>query len=114
MDTITTTGWRNEHPYADVPAWFERHCEDHSWRNDACPFFQYGRYVVFVDYAEPEQSEFYNERLRGEQKRFEVIAGNAMQRNFAAYKDGPLFATDSPGEIVAWLVAASRPGLSVA
>ena len=95
--------WRNQHPEADVPAWFDEHCEDNSWCNDAMPIFHYNRALaVFVDYADPDQSEFAAERRSGRYKRFSVVAINPSDA-LNAYADHDLFQTDCLEELKAWL-----------
>ena len=68
--------WFSEHPNAEVPAalWQDNSFEDHSWRNDTCPRFEYNpnwqetkgeapyaesaiRPVLVCDYADIEQRE---------------------------------------------------------
>jgi hypothetical protein len=56
-------------PVADLPA-IPAGWQDESWHNDACPFFLANPSLgVWVDYADPQQSDFGDER----EARFMVV-----------------------------------------
>lgn len=101
-------GWRGEHPEADVPEWFEQFA-DHSWRNDAMPIFHVSdTLAVFVDYADPEKSEFCEGRLDGSHKRYEVVAiadPNDPNTMNTYVDEAPLLETDDLEELKAFLEA---------
>ncbi len=66
---------------ARLPAWY-----DSSWHNDACPCFENGIWVLWVDYADKEKRE-----AKG--KMFTVVEiGEAV----------PALETDSVDEVVAF------------
>jgi hypothetical protein len=65
--------YRDEFPdfaAADMPP-IPAHWQDHSWHNDACPSFYAGdRVVIFVDFLDPDWSDFAEERKSGQFHRF--------------------------------------------
>ena len=102
MKTPALTQWRREfpdYPPADMPAIPET-WSDHSWHNDACPFFLItGALGVFVDFADPMQSEFPDQRIAGELCRFQIVAMDDGQHPVEPV-ESPL-ASDDWNEILA-------------
>lgn len=68
--------WQAEFPdmEADKLPPIPEHWEDHSWHNDACPFWSVSPCLgVFVDYADAAKSDFPNDRAGGALKRFHPV-----------------------------------------
>jgi hypothetical protein len=92
------TGWRAEHPEALVPEWFEQHCTDQSWHNDSMPTFFFGKYQLWVDYADPQKRDTDGKRFGAN----ELVFKNG---EVDGTEDHDAFATDDLDELVAWLDA---------
>ena len=58
-------GYRTEFPHYDpqtlpkIPMGWK----DVSWHNDCCPSWQVGDYVVFIDFADPDDRELFGMRF---------------------------------------------------
>lgn len=96
--------WMTAHPEADVPEWFENF-PDVSDPRGAYPYFHVGKYAVCVDYADPEKSEFRDERVSGVDKRFIVHELCFRDDEVDAVDEKVAFQTDDLGELQTWLRA---------
>lgn len=73
-------------PAADMPR-VPAYWRDTSWHNDTCPSFEFGRFRIFIDYADPAMREF-----PGDADRFSVhdndpVSGLGEDRNAVSYSD---------------------------
>lgn len=61
-----------DYPAGDLPPMPEG-WHDSSWHNDACPSYACGNLHVYIDYLNPELSEWPESRAEGSLKRFQLI-----------------------------------------
>lgn len=90
-------------PEADMPV-LPVGFEDTSWANNSAPSFQNDemRISVWIDFANPEQSEWSEDRASGGMKRFAV---NLLDAELAPTNDMADLETDDWNEVLAFILA---------
>lgn len=91
-------------PEADMPP-IPEGWEDHSWHNDAGPSFYAGDVVVFVDWKDPEMSDWAECRKAGRAKRFNASRLIREDGEVTDYGDD-IISTDDWSELLAVVAAA--------